>query len=165
VQVGSNSYQGVWDTNKGEGNTVTATGTGDLSHFDAKINGDCGGAGGPCNSSGYLVNHGTNDLAKAGDVRSALTNPDGSAKSGWMANGIDIFHTDPAGVMTSFNGVPSGTAGQPSTDVTVSGNPAASTNFHVNSGYPFEDLSQFLIHSGSALEGMGEGIGIVPKHD
>jgi hypothetical protein len=54
---------------------------------------------------------------------------------------------------------------QPSTDVTVSGNPSASTNFHVNSGYPFEDAYQFTMHSASVFHGILEGIGVVPKHD
>lgn len=35
-------YQGVWDTNKGEGGAVTVAGIGALNGYDAKVTGDCG---------------------------------------------------------------------------------------------------------------------------
>jgi RHS repeat-associated protein len=142
VQYGGKTYDGVWDTNKGEQGEVTVSGTGDLKSFNVDLTGACRDT---CVASGQIMNKdGTS--AAAGDVRNALTNPDGSAKPGWFANGNDPFHRHDGTNDTSFNAMNPETAGQRSTDVTVPQNPSRDVLVHVNSGYPFEDAYQMTRH-------------------
>jgi hypothetical protein len=138
VTQGGNTYQGVWDTNAGEQGAVQVAGGGDLSSFNANITGNCQGT---CVASGSITNK-DGSPASAGDVRNALTNPDGSAKPGWFANGNDPFHPHNGTNDTSFNAMNPDTAGQRSTDVTVPQTGNQNVLMHVNSGYPFEDAYQ-----------------------
>jgi RHS repeat-associated protein len=147
VTQGGNTYQGVWDSNAGEQGAVQVAGGGDLSSFNANITGNCQGT---CVASGSITNK-DGSPAAAGDVRAALTNPDGSAKSGWFGNNNDPFHRSPNGNGknvndTSFNAMNPDVAGQRSTDVTVPQNPGLGVKMHVNSGYPFEDAYQMTRH-------------------
>jgi RHS repeat-associated protein len=145
------TYQGVWDTNKGEQNPVLVSGVGDLSSFNANLTGACKNT---CIASGELQNKdGSN--AKAGDVRKAL-----EGKSDWFANNNDPFHRHDGKNDTSFNAHPSGPAGQRSTDVTVPQNKDRDVLFHVNSGYPFEDVKQLTIHTISILHTFTNALGI-----
>jgi RHS repeat-associated protein len=142
VTQGGNTYQGVWDTNAGEQGAVQISGAGDLSSFNANITGNCQGT---CVASGQITNK-DGSAANAGDVRNALTNPDGSAKPGWFANGNDPFHRHDGTNDTSFNATNPDAAGQRSTDVTVPQNGNQNVLMHVNSGYPFEDAYQLTRH-------------------
>ena len=161
VTQGGNTYQGVWDTNAGEQGAVQVAGGGDLSSFNANITGNCGGT---CVFSGSITNK-NGSPAAAGDVRAALTNPDGSAKPGWFANNNDPLHRSPNGKGknvndTSFNAMNPDVAGQRSTDVTVPQNPGLGVNVHVNSGYPFEDAYQMTRHVISIMHTFTNAAGI-----
>jgi RHS repeat-associated protein len=161
VSQGGNTYQGVWDTNAGEQGAVQVAGGGDLSSFNANITGNCQGT---CVASGTITNK-DGSPASAGDVRAALTNPDGSAKPGWFGNNNDPFHRSP-GVNgknvndTSFNAMNPDVAGQRSTDVTVPQNPGLGVKMHVNSGYPFEDAYQMTRHVISIMHTFTNAVGI-----
>jgi RHS repeat-associated protein len=157
VTQGGNTYQGTWDTNAGEQGAVLVGGAGDLSSFNANIVGNCQGT---CVASGVLQNKdGTPATADA--LRNALTNPDGSAKSGWFANGNDPFHRHGGTNDTSFNAMNPDTAGQRSTDVTVPQTGGSlDSRFHVNSGYPFEDAYQMTRHVISIMHTFMNAAGI-----
>jgi RHS repeat-associated protein len=161
VTQGGNTYQGVWDSNAGEQGAVQIAGGGDLSSFNANITGNCQGT---CVASGSITNK-DGSAAAAGDVRAALTNPDGSAKSGWFANNNDPFHRSSNGNGknvndTSFNAMNPDVAGQRSTDVTVPQNPGLGVRMHVNSGYPFEDAYQMTRHVISIMHTFTNVVGI-----
>jgi hypothetical protein len=99
--------------------------------------------------------------ATADALRSALTNPDGSAKAGWFANGNDPFHRHNGSNDTSFNAMNPNSAGQPSTDVTVPQlGGSMNSRFHVNSGYPFEDAYQMTRHVISIMHTFMNAAGI-----
>jgi RHS repeat-associated protein len=161
VTQGGNTYQGVWDTNAGEQGAVQIAGGGDLGSFNANITGNCQGT---CVASGSITNK-DGSPASAGDVRAALTNPDGSAKPGWFANNNDPFHRSPNGNGknvndTSFNAMNPDVAGQRSTDVTVPQNPGLGVKMQVNSGYPFEDAYQMTRHVISIMHTFTNAVGI-----
>lgn len=156
VTQGGNTYQGVWDTNAGEQGAVQVAGGGDLSSFNANITGNCQGT---CVASGSITNK-DGSPASAGDVRNALTNPDGSAKPGWFANGNDPFHRHNGTNDTSFNAMNPDTAGQRSTDVTVPQNGNQNVLMHVNSGYPFEDAYQMTRHVISIMHTFMNDLGV-----
>ena len=166
VTQGGNTYQGVWDSNAGEQGAVQIAGGGDLSSFNANITGNCQGT---CVASGSITNK-DGSAAAAGDVRAALTNSDGSAKSGWFANNNDPFHRSSNGNGknvndTSFNAMNPDVAGQRSTDVTVPQNPGLGVRMHVNSGYPFEDAYQMTRHVISIMHTFHECCGDhAPNH-
>ncbi len=156
VTQDGNTYQGVWDRNAGEQGAVLVSGAGDLSSFNANLTGACRDT---CVASGQIVNK-DGTLASAGDVRKALTNPDGSAKPGWFANGNDPFHRHDGTNDTSFNAMNPATAGQRSTDVTVPQNPGRDVLMHVNSGYPFEDAYQMTRHVISIIHTFTNTLGV-----
>ena len=155
VKYGGNTYQGVWDTNKGEQNAVDVAGSGALSPFTAQINGNCGGT---CVFSGTLYNasgFGTNQqtLASASAVYSALN----AKGSGYVRNAgfdaMDFFHpgdvnfrgysdTDPDLLFSTHVPVP----GPNSPD-------AASWNgyIHADRTFPYDDVVDFSVHTWSVI--------------
>ena len=152
----------MWDTLKGEDNSVQLSITGDLSSFKADVSGSCQTT---CVLSGSILDRddkGQFTPAQAGAVRAAL-----AGKSDWLANGVDFFHMHDGRIDTSFNAHPPAPAGSPSLDVTVPRNPSRGVDFHINSGYPFEDAYQMtrhvfsIIHTG--LNELGSTVGIQPS--
>jgi RHS repeat-associated protein len=161
VSYGGGSYQAVWDTNKGEDRNAQLSVSGDLSGFKADVSGSCHTT---CVLSGSIVNRDDNGQfspAQAGDVRKALT-----GDPNWFANNGDPFHRHDGKNDTSFNSHLPGPAGQASLDVTVPQNPLRGVDFHINSGYPFEDAYQMSRHIFSightGLNGLGSLFGIDP---
>jgi RHS repeat-associated protein len=146
------SYQGVWDRNVGEQGAVLVSGAGDLKSFNANLTGACGDT---CVASGVLLNK-NGSAATAGDLRNAL-----QGKSDWFANNNDPFHRHNGTNDTSFNADPPGPAGQRSTDVTVPRNRSSlDSQFHVNSGYPFQDAYQMTRHVISIMHTFTNSMGI-----
>jgi RHS repeat-associated protein len=138
VTYGGKTYKGKWDTNKDEQGDVTVSLSGDMDGFTADITGSCQGT---CVLSGTInvSAEGGEVMAQAGDVRGSL-----AGKSDWFANNNDPFHRHGGKNDTSFNSHVG--TGQPSLDVTVPQNPSLGVEFHVNSGYPFEDAYQMTRH-------------------
>ena len=155
VKYGGNTYQGVWDTNKGEQNAVDVAGSGALSPFTAEINGNCGGncvfSGTLYNASGFGTNQQT--LASASAVYSALN----AKGSGYVRNAgfdaMDFFHpgdvnfrgysdTDPGLLFSTHVPVP----GPNSPD-------AASWNgyIHADRTFPYDDVVDFSVHTWSVI--------------
>ena len=151
------TYAGVWDRNAGEQGAVLVSGAGDLSSFNANLTGACQNT---CVASGVLQNKdGSN--ATAGDLRNALTNPDGSAKPGWFANNNDPFHRHDGTNDTSFNAHGPSVGTGPSTDVTVPQDANSSKSaFHVNSAYPFGGIVQMGKHVSSIMHTFTNTVGI-----
>jgi RHS repeat-associated protein len=145
------AYQGVWDQNPNEQGAVLVAGTGDLASFNANVTGSCNTT---CVANGQLLNK-DGSPATAGDVRTAL-----QGKSDWFANNADFFHQHDGTNDTSYNANPPGAAGQRSTDVTVPQNPSRDVLFHVNSGYPFQDVYQMTQHVISIMHTFTNAVGI-----
>jgi len=141
------TYQGVWDTNKGENGAVTVAGAQGtpLEGYDAKINGNCGNT---CVASGVIFNA-SNPNASATALFSVLD----AKGSGFVKEAgldfIDKFHPG----ATNFRGHTEGDAhGIPSTHIPI--DPKASTpqlGFHVDSTYPYDSPGDFGEHAGSVI--------------
>ena len=139
------TYQGVWDTNKGENGAVTVAGTGALQGYDAKVNGNCGNT---CVASGSIFNA-SNPNASTAALFSVLD----AKGSGFVKEAgldfIDKFHPG----ATNFRGHTKGDPhGIPSTHIPI--DPKASTpqlGFHIDKSYPYDSPGDFAEHTGSVI--------------
>jgi RHS repeat-associated protein len=139
------TYQGVWDTNKGENRAVTVAGSGALQGYDAKINGNCGNT---CVASGSIFSA-SNPNASTAALFSVLdTKGSGYVKEAGL-DAIDKFHPG----ATNFRGHTKGDPhGIPSTHIPI--DPKASTpqlGFHIDRSYPYDSPGDFAEHTGSVI--------------
>ena len=139
------TYQGVWDTNKGENGAVTVAGTGALQGYDAKINGNCGNT---CVVSGSIFNA-SNPNASTAALFSVLdAKGSGYVKEAGL-DAIDKFHPG----ATNFRGHTKGDPhGIPSTHIPI--DPRASTpqlGFHIDKSFPYDGPGDFAEHTGSVI--------------
>ncbi len=148
VQQDGKTYTGVWDTNKGEQGAVQLAGSGALSPFTANVTGNCDGT---CVASGTLSMNGK--TAISGQAMQAL-----NGAAGWLRNpgleAMDGFHRDANGdLQINFNGYsPTDDPFLGSTHIPVSGGPGEGVNFHVDSGYAFQDAYQLTTHVWSIMQ-------------
>jgi RHS repeat-associated protein len=141
------TYEGVWDTNKGENGAVTVAGAKDtpLEGYDATINGNCGNT---CVASGTIFNA-SNPNASTAALFSVLD----AKGSGYVKEaGLDFMDKFHPGA-TNFRGhSDSDPHGTPSTHIPI--DPTASTpqlGFHVDRSFPYDDLVDFAGHTGSVI--------------
>ncbi|WP_198137603.1 RHS repeat-associated core domain-containing protein [Terriglobus sp. TAA 43] len=145
VKEGDKTYEGVWDTNKGENGTVTVAGTGALKGYNADVTGNCGGS---CVADGIVKSPGNGSA----DVAQAIFKVLDKNSSGYMkeagTDGINFFHPGAVNFRGHREGDPTGI---PSTHIPI--DPKASTprlGFHVDSVYPYDGVGDWLEHAGCA---------------
>ena len=141
------TYEGVWDTNKGENGAVTVAGAAGtpLEGYDAKVTGNCGNT---CVASGSIFNA-SNPNASTAALFSVLD----AKGSGYVKEAgldfIDKFHPG----ATNFRGHTKGDPhGIPSTHIPI--DPKASTpqlGFHIDKSYPYDSPGDFAEHTGSVI--------------
>src|SRR5579872_7608826 len=113
VTQDGNTYQGVWDTNKGENGTVEVAGTGALKGYNADVNGNCGGT---CVASGSIKSADPN----AGNITQALFGVLDTKGSGYVKNAgtdaLNFFHPGAVNFRGHSKGDPKGI---PSTHIPI----------------------------------------------
>jgi len=137
-------YQGVWDTNKGEGGAVTVTGTGALKGYDAKVTGDCGHT---CVAQGTVFNA-SNPNASPAALFSVLNSKDSGFVKNAGTDAMNFFHKGDVNFRGHSDSDPHGVE---STHIPI--NPKASTpqiDFHVDKVFPYDDVVDWVEHAGSA---------------
>ena len=141
------TYEGVWDTNKGENGAVTVAGAEGtpLEGYDAKINGNCGNT---CVASGTIFNA-SNPNASTAALFSVLD----AKGSGYVKEaGLDFMDKFHPGA-TNFRGHTAGDPhGIPSTHIPI--DPKASTpqlGFHIDKSFPYDSPGDFAEHTGSVI--------------
>ena len=149
VTVGSGdsakTYAGVWDTNKGEGGTVTVAGAGALSGYKADVTGNCGGT---CVASGSITSMNPN----SGNITKALFGVLDTKSSGYVKNaGTDAMNFFHPGA-TNFRGHASGDpSGMPSTHIPIDPKASLPNNeWHVDGSFPYDGVKDWLTHAGCA---------------
>ena len=146
VNYQGHTYQGVWDTNKGENGAVTVAGTGAINGYDAQINGNCGDT---CVASGSLFNA-SNPNASTSGLFAVLSEKDSGYVKEAGLDAIDRFHPGAINFRGYSDGDPTGI---PSTHIPI--DPRASTpqlGFHVDSVYPYDSPGDFAEHTGSVIQ-------------
>ena len=139
------TYQGVWDTNKGENGTVTVAGAGALKGYNAEVNGNCGGT---CVASGAIKS----TDPTAGNITKALFGVLDTKGSGYVKNagtdGINFFHPG----ATNFRGHSDGDQkGIPSTHIPIDPKQALpNAEWHVDRTFPYDGAGDWLEHAGCA---------------
>jgi RHS repeat-associated protein len=154
VNYNKGTYQGVWDTNKGENNAVQVAGAGALSAFIATINGNCNGSCVVSGSLSVVAGNGKENPLISGQVMAALE----AAGSGYQRNAgfdaFDLFHREANGKFeVNYRGyLPDDPEGLPSTHIPVPVSPGQGVSFHVDTRYPYEDAVGFAEHTGSVVK-------------
>ena len=139
------SYNGVWDTNKGENGAVTVAGAGALSGYNATVNGNCGGT---CVASGEI----RSADPKAGNITQALFGVLDKSSSGYVKNaGTDAMNFFHPGA-TNFRGHSNGDAqGIPSTHIPIDPKASLPNNeWHIDKSFPYDGVGDWLEHAGCA---------------
>lgn len=148
VKYNGGTYQGVWDTNKGENNAAQVAGAGALKGFTATINGNCSNK---CVVSGFLSINGNNAVSEP--AMSALSAPGSGYRRNAGLDFIDVLHKSNGSLDINFRGyLPDDPEGLPSTHVAVPNQAGKDVGFHVDSRYPYEDAVGFAEHSGSVVK-------------
>jgi hypothetical protein len=138
-------YQGVWDSNKGEGGTVTVAGAGALSGYKADVTGNCGGS---CVASGTI----TSMNPGAGNITKALFGVLDTKSSGYVKNAgtdaMNFFHPGATNFRGHAKGDPSG---EPSTHIPIDPKRSLPNNeWHVDGSFPYDGVKDWLTHAGCA---------------
>ena len=116
VKYNGGTYQGVWDTNKGENNAAqVAGGAGALSGFTATINGNCSNT---CVVSGFPEHQRQQCRVRASNVRFRCSRERISTKCGIR---LFVFHKSDGSFDINFRGyLPDDPEGLPSTHIPCS---------------------------------------------
>lgn len=140
VTQGGKTYEGVWDTSKGENGAVTIAGTAALKGYNADVTGNCGGI---CSASGDI----RSADSKSGDTPLALFKALDSSSSGYVKNAgtdrWDFFHPGKINFRGHSSGDPSGI---PSTHIPISPTDS-SVEWHVDSTYPYDGVGDWITHA------------------
>lgn len=139
------TYNGVWDTNKGENGGVTVAGSGALKGYNADITGNCGGT---CVASGEI----RSTTPNAGNITQALFKVLDTTSSGYVKNAgtdaINFFHPGATNFRGHADGDPQGI---PSTHIPIDPKASLPNNeWHVDRTYPYDGAGDWLEHAGCA---------------
>jgi RHS repeat-associated protein len=139
------TYNGVWDTNKGENGGVTVAGSGALKGYNADITGNCGGT---CVASGEI----RSTTPNAGNITQALFKVLDTTSSGYVKNAgtdaINFFHPGATNFRGHADGDPQGI---PSTHIPIDPKASLPNNeWHVDRTYPYDGAGDWFEHAGCA---------------